>query len=451
MSHQTISQRLRHALIRRMPGQLVIQITDRCNARCPQCGMRVTEKFQRRTLDKEMVYNAIDAAGRQNISAISFTGGEPMLMMNDLCDYINRAGQRNIPFIRTGTNGSLFTGHQRPGFRARIHGLVQQLAATPVRNFWISLDSLSAHIHDTMRGFDELTTAIEKVLPIFHEAGLYPSVNLGINRNLGGKPTQDLSPRDYSEKKAYEAAVYATYQEAFSQFYERVIHMGFTIVNACYPMSVDTHATDLDTVYQASATDDIVRFTPGEKKMIFKALYDTIPRYRHRIRIFSPRTALNALMQDMDANQSSPAFSAPCQGGINYFFINSRTGDTFPCGFRGQENFGPFQEMAPPPSGAPDCRRCDWECFRDPSELMAPVLELLCNPLQLVWKIRHDMGYLNRWAQDLLYYRACNYFNGRIPPDFQRLKRFKAPAMSHPVPGERLPTPILHDPVKETS
>ena len=440
MPQPTISQRLRYALVRRMPGQLVVQITDRCNARCPQCGMRITSDFKRRTLDKKTVYNAIDAAARRNIRAISFTGGEPMLMPDDLCDYINRAGRRNIAFIRTGTNGFLFSGHRRRGFRQQIHRIAQQLAATPVRNFWISLDSWDAELHDAMRGFNNLTAGIEKALPVFHEAGIYPSVNLGINRNVGGTLTRHLSPRDYRDEKTYEAAVLAAYQKAFSLFYQKVIHMGFTIVNACYPMSVDNNDAGLATVYQASAADHIVRFTQGEKKMIFKALHDTIPNYRHRIRIFSPRTALNALLRDPDRDMepggihsppAAPPFSAPCQGGINYFFINARTGDTFPCGFRGEDNFGPFHKMPRSLPISPACRRCDWECFRDPSELTAPVLDLLCDPLKLVRNMRRNAGYLKKWSQDLLYYRACDYFNGRIPPNYPQLKQFRPPGPAH--------------------
>jgi hypothetical protein len=31
---------------------------------------------------------------------------------------------------------------------------------------------------------------------------------------------------------------------------------------------------------------------------------------------------------------------------------------------------------------------------------------------------------LGLWAGDLLYYRACDTFNGRRPPDCRRLRRF---------------------------
>jgi len=37
-------------LNRHIPGQLVVQITNGCNASCPQCGMRVPERFKRSSL-----------------------------------------------------------------------------------------------------------------------------------------------------------------------------------------------------------------------------------------------------------------------------------------------------------------------------------------------------------------------------------------------------------------
>ena len=107
--------------------------------------------------------------------------------------------------------------------------------------------------------------------------------------------------------------------------------MGFTIVNACYPMSVDSENSQLKTVYQATATDHIVRFTRREKKMIFKALRDTIPGFRSRIRIFTPRASLNALIRNYENTGGSISeFSAPCQGGINFFLWIQKPGIYFP-------------------------------------------------------------------------------------------------------------------------
>ena len=167
----------------RIPGQLVIQMTDRCNARCPQCGMRVTESFARTSLDAGLIRRLIDAAAENNFQAVSFTGGEPLLFKDRLIDLIRYAGQAGIPYIRTGTNGFVFQNPERPDFERRVCGLAEALADTPLRNFWISIDSCFDPVHEHMRGFKGIIRGIEKALPIFHARGVYPSANLGINRN----------------------------------------------------------------------------------------------------------------------------------------------------------------------------------------------------------------------------------------------------------------------------
>ncbi|MBC2712084.1 MAG: 4Fe-4S cluster-binding domain-containing protein, partial [Desulfosarcina sp.] len=83
---------LRSILNNRIPGQVVIQITDRCNARCPQCGMRSTESFTRSTLGTDPIKRMIDAAARKGVQAVSFTGGEPLLDFNRLVELIHYAG-----------------------------------------------------------------------------------------------------------------------------------------------------------------------------------------------------------------------------------------------------------------------------------------------------------------------------------------------------------------------
>ncbi|WP_245531940.1 radical SAM protein [Desulfobacter postgatei] len=168
----------------RMPGQLVIQITDRCNATCPQCGMRKTSTFDRTRLSNDQLKKIIDAAGEKGFQAISFTGGEPMLLRKDLPELIRHAGKAGIPYIRTGSNGFFFADHENPGFKDKVKAIADELADTPLRNFWISLDSSVPHIHEQMRGFNGVVRGMEKALPFFHHAGIFPSVNLGLNRNV---------------------------------------------------------------------------------------------------------------------------------------------------------------------------------------------------------------------------------------------------------------------------
>lgn len=423
MNFNSAKKMWRKRLLEWTPGQLVVQITDRCNARCPQCSMRVSQKFLRHSLTQNDIFRIIDSAAQRHIKAISFTGGEPFLSPAPLFEYLRYAGEKKIPFIRTGTNGYFLANSRKPGFKNRVGRIARQLSKTRVRNFWISLDSCDASVHDRMRGFDDIFEGVYKALPVFEDAGIYPSANLGINRNLGGHLTSRLDRRDFCDEKTYENAVYTAFAAAFSKFYSRVADLGFTIVNACYPMSIDADDRDLSPVYQASAADRIVRFSSGEKRMIFKALNDTIPKFRDRIRIFTPRTALHALTRSYEDPSYRPY---ACQGGVNYFFIDSVAGDTFPCGYRGNENFGKIWKRGGLPEETDlECRKCDWECFRDPSELMGPVIDLFSCPVSLIEKSIRDATRLRLWTRDLLYYRACDFFNGRKAPDYRKMRRFK--------------------------
>jgi MoaA/NifB/PqqE/SkfB family radical SAM enzyme len=404
---------------KRVPGQLVIQITDRCNASCPQCGMRVSQDFPRTKLSLDDVKRILDSAAEKGIQVVSFTGGEPFLFPDELTQMIRHAGKAGIRYIRTGTNGYFLRNAGTDRGRSRVKGIAESLAGTPLRNLWISLDSAVPALHERMRGLPGVVEGIEKALPIFHECGIYPAVNLGINRTMGGEPDGGGNGRAREPDERFQS-----FKEAFRKYYRFVIDMGFTMVNACYPMSVDTEerADDLDPVYAATSLDDVVRFTRTEKALLFKSLMEVIPEFRDRIRIFSPRTSLLALHREY-AHDSHAAH--PCRGGIDFFFIDSRDGNTYPCGYRGSEGMGRFWEMdgdALPRQAF--CKRCDWECFRDPSELFGPVLQGLSNPRDLLSRVFLDPEYFRVWAQDVKYYRACDFFDGRKPPNLHRLRHF---------------------------
>lgn len=395
-------------LRQRVPGQLVIQLTDRCNARCPQCGMRVTEDFPRTRLETDRVLRLIDAAVRRKITSLSFTGGEPLIYLKDLAPLIRYAVDAGIPYVRTGTNGFLFMGSESEGFESRMESLAETLARSGVRNFWISIDSADPAVHETMRGLPGVIAGIRKALPIFHRHGLFPSANLGINRNIT-QETMALLPDCDGE------AFYQAYRNGFRAFYNAVVDMGFTIVNSCYPMSVSPD-DDLAAVYSASSTDRVVCFSNAEKALLYTALFDTIPEFRRRIRIFSPRTSLYALIKETMQNENHGMTSYPCRGGIDFFFIDAKTGHTYPCGFRGQDDYGPFDASGfPGASHERPCRECHWECFRDPSELAGPLLDLARRPHRVFSKFLTDRLYARLWFEDLTYYRACGWFDGRKP------------------------------------
>ncbi len=409
----------------RVPGQLVIQMTDRCNARCPQCGMRTTEHFERHRLDLAQLKAIVDNAGRRQIQAISFTGGEPLLLLDDLVTMLNHAGAVGIPYIRTGTNGFVFRHPERPDFEDRVKRLAVRLAATPVRNFWISIDSADAATHEKMRGFDGVIFGIERALPLFHAHGLYPSANLGINRNLGGENSIPVLPQDHSADQAvdFRAAVV----QGLDRFFRFAADLGFTIANVCYPMSLPEEAVpgDMQAVYGATSVDAVVSFAPHEKALLFGGLARAIRAHRSRVRIFAPLCSLHAMQRQLAGGP--PGYA--CRGGIDFFFVDAVRGHTFPCGYRGREDAGAFgPEDSGPVAGSSECYQCEWECFRDPSELTGPLCELFSRPFALLRRLHRDPQFFHCWREDLRYYRACGFFDGRKPSDLKKLSAFAVTA-----------------------
>lgn len=409
---------LRHALTfarGRIPAQLIVQLTDACNASCPQCGMRRNAPFRRSLLSLDDGRRIIDHAAASGVSALSFTGGEPLLYPGELFTLIRYASDAGIRFTRTGTNGFLFMNPDGPEFTSRVSRLAESIAASGLYTFWISIDSPDPEVHESMRGLPGVIRGIERAIPIFHGHGVYPSANLGITRALLPPSPGGSVPAGYEE-----------FRDGFRSFYRRVIDLGFTIANACYPMNVEAEAShSLSAVYGATASDAVVSFSRQEKAAMFRALRETIPEFRSRIRIFSPLSSLRALERSYEGDRSA---GRACRGGSDFFFIDAAGGATFPCGYRGEENLGPFWDLnlSRPPL-PPRCRECDWECFRDPTELMGPFQELFFAPVELFVKTVRDRLQASLWLEDLRYYRAAGFFNGRRPPDSVRLARF-APA-----------------------
>jgi MoaA/NifB/PqqE/SkfB family radical SAM enzyme len=401
-----------------LPGQLIIQYTDMCNASCPQCGMRTTESFKRSTLDLDTAKKIIDRAASNGVTALSLTGGEPLLYIDKVAELIRYAGDAGISYTRTGTNGFLFMNHNRPDYQKRVSKIAETLARSGLYTFWISIDSCIPAIHERMRGLPGVIPGIEKALPIMHDHGIYPSANLGINRNIVHDSAGNGSP-----SIAHPSEFYESFREAFGRFYAFVIDMGFTIANACYPMSIGTDKDNgLSAAYGATSDAHLVQFTNDEKPLLFKALFDTIPLFRSKIRIFSPRSSLYSLIRQYTVGEE---YCYPCRGGTDFFFVDAKEGAAYPCGYRGDERLGKYWEIdikELDPSAS--CTRCDWECFRDPSELMGPVASLFSEPLTAIEKFIKDKSFARLWLNDISYFRACNFFDASKPPDYNKMAAF---------------------------
>ncbi len=117
-------------------------------------------------------------SGKTDLSPLS-DWGEPLLFLDQICHLATLAGSCGIKYIRTGTNGYLFRYSGQTDFSDRMKRLADQLAATPIRNIWVSIDSADAATHEKMRGLPGMIKGLEKALPIL------PNVDCTCQRTSG--------------------------------------------------------------------------------------------------------------------------------------------------------------------------------------------------------------------------------------------------------------------------
>lgn len=105
---------------------------------------------------------------------------------------------------------------------------------------------------------------------------------------------------------------------------------------------------------------------------------------------------------------------------------------------------GPLWNMTDLPDNEATCRRCDWECFRDPSELFGPMTTAISSPREMLRKFKARPDFFRLWVEDLRYYLICDTFDGTKPMLPDKMARFGLPASSstlrHPLGKELAPT-----------
>lgn len=115
-----------------------------------------------------------------------------------------------------------------------------------------------------------------------------------------------------------------------------------------------------------------------------------------------------------------------CRGGTDFYFAECRQGLIHPCGYidEPREKLPDLTRRIQTGAG---CEKCEWECFRDPTDLLSPFAEFFSQPLTLLGKAFKDPVFFRLLREDLSYYRACGYFNGRAAPMTQKIERFQHP------------------------
>jgi MoaA/NifB/PqqE/SkfB family radical SAM enzyme len=348
------------------------------------------------------------------MKAVSLTGGEPFIRIPEILSLLDYAARRGIDYLRSGTNGYMFAPGGRVAGTGELERFADALTATGIRNFWISMDSADTRTHEAMRELPGVIGGIQKALPLFHARGLYPAVNLGINRYIVGEPIPPIG--EVREEDIFVEA----WKAGFAAFFSKAVALGFTMANVCYPMSSgQAGLADEQPVYGAISGDGAVDFSPVELRLIFRALLEVIPRFRDRIRIFTPLSVLYALSRE------APSFLFPCLGGQSYFFMDCKDGRIYPCGYRGNEDMGKDLKtvMDRGRRHRPFCKKCHWECFRDPSQLFGMARYMIRHPFRCFTRRRVDPYILKLWFDDIGYYMRHDFFDGRRPMKTDKIRR----------------------------
>lgn len=151
------------------PFLVVWNYTNACNLRCKHCYQRA-DKPASDELTTEESLAIVDQLDENNVSALAFSGGEP-LMRRDLFEVAEYAHDRGL-YVSVATNGTLLT-----------KDAVEHLKRSGISYVEISLDGATRETHDSFRGvegsFERTLRGIENSV----NSGLYTCIATTATRN----------------------------------------------------------------------------------------------------------------------------------------------------------------------------------------------------------------------------------------------------------------------------
>ncbi len=189
---------------RRQPTLVEIELTQRCNLRCPVCFMAAEPAQQAAPPDPGL--EAVEGMFRDILAktgpetSIQLTGGEPTVRP-DLADVVRIGREVGFTAIEVNTNGVVIGGE--PAY-------ARELAAAGVSGIYLQFDGLSGPVYRTIRGRDLLPVklrAIENCRAAGVQVALAMTVIGGVNDDqMGAVLDFALDNRDVVVGIAYQPA-----------------------------------------------------------------------------------------------------------------------------------------------------------------------------------------------------------------------------------------------------
>ena len=159
---------------------VLLELTNRCNLRCPVCFASAGEQVPKDLSPEEIGKQYDLLMERGGPFNIQLSGGEPT-MRDDLPEIIALGKSKGFTFFQLNTNGVRL---------AKEEGYAKKLADAGVSVAFLQFDGLDDEIYQTLRGCDLLATKL-KAIDNCREAGLpvvlVPTVAPGVNDHALGE------------------------------------------------------------------------------------------------------------------------------------------------------------------------------------------------------------------------------------------------------------------------
>jgi uncharacterized radical SAM superfamily Fe-S cluster-containing enzyme len=158
----------------RKPTLVEIEVTQRCNLRCPVCFMSAEADFTDVPLERISRFYETIARTAGTETGVQITGGEPTVR-DDLAQIIRMGRERGFWGVEVNTNGLVIS---------RDDGYLEDLVQAGLTGIYLQFDGVSADSYQQIRGADLLAVklrAVERCREVGVQVVLAMTIVDGIN------------------------------------------------------------------------------------------------------------------------------------------------------------------------------------------------------------------------------------------------------------------------------
>jgi len=151
--------------------EIVLDLTDKCPARCIYCSAEASS-YNSRFLSVAKVFEILNDASRLGVEIVSFSGGEPLLHP-DLISIIMHAKKLGIKDVRLFTSGLIFN---KDGITSPDESFFKKLNIAGLDKIFFNLQGATENIHDSITQVNGAFPHVIRSIEMSVRNGLYVGV-----------------------------------------------------------------------------------------------------------------------------------------------------------------------------------------------------------------------------------------------------------------------------------